>query len=66
MILKRGTVDLIAKYLLDITKIMFAGIIFSNVIMKKYFNIYFIIISGAVFFILIFTAIYLKNKEANN
>jgi len=63
MKLKAGTVDLIAKYLLDLTKIIFAGIIFSNVIMKKYSNTYFIVIGATIFLLFFLVAIYLKYRR---
>lgn len=62
MKLKKKTVELIVNYLTDISKIIFGGIIFSNIFMEKYLNT-FLAITGVVFSIVLFIiAIILKNK----
>jgi len=65
MKLKPDTIDLIAKYLIDLSKIIFAGCLFSKFFMEKYFRLYVLIIGliASAFFLCL--AIYVKNKEAN-
>jgi len=63
MKLKNATIDLIVNYLIDISKILFGGIIFSNIFMEKYFNKILIICGIIVSMILVIVAIILKEKE---
>ncbi len=64
MRIKLAQKKLLIKYLVDLSKIFWAGVLFSNIFLKKYFNLgitIFGIIVAVIFFVVAF--IISKNEK---
>lgn len=62
MKIKKSQKKLLTRYLVDLSKIFWAGVLFSNIFLKKYFNLG-ITILGMLVAILLFIAAFIIIKN---
>jgi len=62
-IIRKETVDLIVNYLIDMSKIIFGGIIVSNIFVEKFISKNILIWGIIISFLFFIFALFLKNLE---